>query len=209
MSNASIDIQKIIKETRETLLNPKEYFSSMRLSGGFMEPLIKAALYGVVAGIFSLIWSLLNLTPMAGDGMWEGAFGVMELIWSVIAAIIGAFIGGAVMLVISAICGGNTDYEANVRVATSVMAVYPISSFLAFLYGINSSLGDLSGVAMSLWSVYLVYLGSIMALKGKENRVKVVAVVLLILSLLGFWGGSKASRTVEDFNKNFEFEQLD
>lgn len=181
----------------------------MQLSGGFVDPLIKAAVYGVVAGIFSLIWSLLHLSPMAGDGMWDGAFGVMELIWSVIAAIIGAFFGGAVMLVISAICGGNKDYEANVRVATSVMVVFPISSFLAFLYGINSTLGELSGVAMSLWSVYLVYLGSIMALKGKEKSAKIVALVLLILSLLGFWGGSKASRTMEDFTDNFEFEQLD
>ena len=38
MSNENININKLLKESRETLLNPKDYFSSMPLSGGFAEP---------------------------------------------------------------------------------------------------------------------------------------------------------------------------
>lgn len=209
MSNESIDIQKIINETRETLTNPKEYFSSMPLDGGFAEPVIKAAMYGVVAGIFALIWSLLGLNALGGGGIWGGAVGIMALIWSIIGAIVAVFIGGAIMLVISAICGGNTDYEANVRVAASLMAVYPINAFLSFLYGISFSLGGLAGLAISLWSVYLIYLASIMALKGRESTAKIVAMVLLVFSLLGYWGGRKANRTFEDFNGNYRFEQRD
>ena len=60
MANESIDFNKILKDSRETLLNPKEYFKSMPLSGGLAEPLIKAAIYGVVAGLFALLWSLLG-----------------------------------------------------------------------------------------------------------------------------------------------------
>jgi len=209
MSQENIDINKIIKETRETLQNPKEYFSSMPLSGGFAEPVIKAAMYGVAAGIFSLIWSLLNLAPMGAGGMWEGTFGIMSLIWSIIGAIVAVFIGGAIVLIISAICGGNTNYEANVRVAASLMVLFPINAFLYFLYGINTTLGELSGLAISLWSVYLVYLAAIMALKGRESTAKIVAVVLLVLSLLGFWGGSQANKNFEDISDSYQFEQLD
>ena len=63
MSNETIDLQKIFRETTETLLNPKEYFSSMPLEGGFAEPIIKAAIYGVVAGLFAPLWSLLGFSP--------------------------------------------------------------------------------------------------------------------------------------------------
>jgi hypothetical protein len=45
MSNESIDFKKILKDSRETLLNPKDYFHSMPLTGGLTEPLIKAAVY--------------------------------------------------------------------------------------------------------------------------------------------------------------------
>ena len=107
MNDLKLDLQKIFRETTETLLNPKEYFSSMSLEGGYAEPIIKAAIYGVVAGLFALLWSLLGFSPMGGGGIWGGAVGVMALIWSVVGAIATAFIGGALMSVISIICGGN------------------------------------------------------------------------------------------------------
>jgi len=209
MRKNSIDINKILIETRETLMNPKEYFPSMSLTGGFAEPVIKAAVYGVVAGIFALIWSKLGLTALGEVGMLGGAIGLMALIWSIILAMIAVFIGGAILLVISGICGGNTDYEANVRVAAALMAIYPINAFFSFFYGISFNLGGLTGLAVSLWSIYLIYLASIMALKGRESTAKIVAMVLLVLSLIGYWGGRKANQSFDDFSDEYQFEQLD
>ena len=140
MNDTSIDLHKILTETRETLLNPKEYFASMPLKGGFAEPVIKAVIYGIAAGLFSLLWSLLGLSVTAGGGVLGGAAGLMALFWSILGSVIVVFIGGAVMFVISAACGGNTDFEANLRVASSLMAVYPINAFLSFFYGINFAL---------------------------------------------------------------------
>ena len=207
MSNENINISKLLKESRETLLNPKDYFSSMPLTGGFAEPVIKAAIYGTVAGLFSLLWSVAGLSAMGGT-MLGGAIGIMALFYSIIGAVIGVFIGGAIMLVISAICGGSTDYEANVRVAASLMVVYPINAFLAFLYGINITLGGLVGLLVSCYSIYLLYHAAIQALKGKESSAKIVAIVLLLLALVGFFGGRRASRTVQDFSNMFEEEQV-
>jgi len=208
MSNENINFKKILNDSRETLLNPKGYFSSMPLSGGLTEPLIKAAIYGVVAGLLSLLWSVVGFSAV-GAGIWGGAIGIMALIWAVIGAIIGLFIGGAIMLVISAICGGNTDFEANVRVTASLMVVYPINAFLAFFYAINFTLGGLVGLAVSLYGIYLLYHAVIQALKGKESSAKIVAIVLLVFALVGFFGGRKASNSIRDFSEMYEEELVD
>ena len=208
MSTESINVEQILKDSQETIMNPKGYFESMRLSGGLTEPLIKAAIYGTLAGLFALLWSVLGLTAL-GAGLMSGAVGIMSLIWSVIGAIIGLFIGGAIMLVISAICGGNTDFEANVRVMSSLMVLYPINAFLALFYGINFTLGGVIALAVSVYGIYLLYHATIQALKGKESSVKIVALVFLVISLLGFFGGRKASRTFSDFSDMYEMEQID
>jgi len=208
MSNESIDFKKILNDSRETLLNPKGYFSSMPLSGGLTEPLIKAAIYGVVAGLFSLLWHLTGFSAMGG-GILGGAIGIMSLIYAVIGAIIGLFIGGVIMLIISAICGGNTDFEANVRVSASLMVIYPINAFLAFFYAINFTLGGLVGLAVSIYGIYLLYHAVIQALKGKESSMKIVAIVLLVFALVGFFGGRRASNSIRDFSEMYEEELVD
>jgi len=209
MSDQSINFNKIVKDSRETLLNPKGYFASMPLTGGFAEPLIKAAIYGTVAGLFALLWSILGWSAIGGGGIWGSAVGIMALIWSVIGAIVAVFLGGAIMLVISAICGGNTDYEANVRVAASLMVVYPINAFLAFFYGISFTLGGFVALAVNLYSIYLLYHAAIQALKGKESSVKIVAIVLLVLVLVGFFGGRRTSKSIRDFSDMYEKELVD
>ncbi len=61
MSDGTFDVNLFIKESKEVLVNPKSYFSTMKTSGGITEPLIKAVIYGAVAGAIALIWSILNL----------------------------------------------------------------------------------------------------------------------------------------------------
>jgi hypothetical protein len=208
MSNESINVNKLLSDSKETLLNPKGYFASMPLTGGFAEPVIKAAIYGTLAGLFSLLWSVLGFTAM-GVGVWGGVVGIMSLIWSIVGAIIGVFIGGAIMLVISAICGGNTDFEANVRISASLMVLYPINAFLAFFYAINFTLGGLVGLVVSLYGIFLVYHAIIQALKGKESSMKIVAIVLVVIALLGFFGGRKSSKILSDFTDMYEEEMVD
>ncbi len=152
MSNETIDFRRIARESRETLFNTKEYFSSMSLEGGYAEPVIKAAIYGTVAGLFSLLWSVTGLYNY-DFGFMDGFLGIMPLVWSIVIAIVGVFIGGALMLLVSAICGGNTDYEANVRVAASLMVVYPIRVFFAFLNGISITLGSMAGLVIQSGSI--------------------------------------------------------
>ena len=208
MSNQSIDFNQLLIDSRETLFNPKDYFSTMPLKGGYAEPVLKAAVFGVAAGLFSLLWTLLGLSAL-GDTIWSGPIGFMALIYSIIGAIMALFIGGGLMLLISAICGGNTDYEANVRVAASLMVTYPINAFMAFLYGINTGVGSVVGLAITGLSIYLIYHAVVQSLKAKEPSVKIVAVVLVLLSLLTFYAGQKATQSIEELSGMFEQEQVD
>lgn len=208
MTNQSINFNKILKDSRETLLNPKEYFKSMPLSGGLAEPVIKAAIYGAVAGLFGLLWSVLGWSAMGG-GILGGAMGIMALIWSIVGAVIGVFIGGAIMLAISAICGGNTDFEANVRVTASIMVVYPISAFVAFLHVISFTLAGVAGLIVNLYSIYLVYEAVISALKGKESSAKIVLIVLALLVMLAFFQSRRATKSIRDYSDMFNEEMVD
>src|SRR5664280_1045444 len=150
MSDSSFDFNLFIKESVDVLVNPKSYFSTMKTSGGMSEPLIKAVIYGAISGALAFIWSLLRIGAMTG-GWFGGTIGIMIFIWSIIGSIIGLFIGAVILLVISSICKGNTDFEANVRVTAAVLVVMPIGAFLGFALHINFYLGTIISLAVSIY----------------------------------------------------------
>jgi len=184
----TFDVQKIIEDSKNVLLKPKEYFASMPKTGGLGEPIIKALVYGTIAGLISMIWAIIGfgaVGSMFGAGASTGiAAGITVLITTIIVSLIGVFIGGVIVLVISAICGGTTDFEANLRVSASLMVVYPINSLLGFLSGIHFSLGAIVSLVVSLYSLYLLYMALTNALEGKEGTAKIVSIVLGIIPVL-------------------------
>jgi len=203
MADVAFDFKKFIDETKATILTPAEYFSVMSKTGGFAEPLIKAVIYGFAAALINLLWMTLSLGAVGGafGGMLGGGVGVMGLVMSVIGSIIALFIGGAIVLVISAICGGSTDYEANVRVTASLMAISPISALFGFLGGFSLWLGGLASIVVSLYGLWLLYNALIKALGGKEGPAKVISIILAIIPVLMIVSGllcMKAVSTIPD-----------
>jgi hypothetical protein len=203
MSNGTFDFNALIKESKDVLVNPKSYFSTMKISGGMTEPLIKAVIYGAIAGAIGFLWGLLKIGAVTG-GLFGGAVGIVAFIWSIVGAIIGLFIGGVILLVISSICKGNTDFEANVRVTAAVMVVLPISALLGFAGGINLYLGSIVSIAVSVFSLWLLYNGLIEALKSKPETTKIVMYVLVavfvLIMLAGLGAKRKASHLMDEFN---------
>jgi len=203
MAEVAFDFKKFIDETKATLLTPADYFSVMPKTGGFLEPLIKAVIYGFAAALINLLWVTLSLGAIGGafGGMLGGGIGVMGLVMSVIGSIIGLFIGGAIVLVISAICGGSTEYEANVRVTASLMVMSPISSLFGFLSGFSVWLGGLVGIAVALYGLWLLYNALVKALGGKEGPAKVISIILAVIPVLMIISGllcMKAVSTIPD-----------
>jgi len=186
MSDKAFDFNKFIEETKAVLLTPGDYFASMQKSGGFPEPLIKAVIYGTVAGVINLIWVALNLSAAAGmmGGMFGGGIGVLGLIMSIIGSIIVLFLGGAILLVISAICGGTTDYESNVRATASLMALSPVSALFGFLAGVSLTLGSLVSIAIALYGIWMFYNALTKALGCKDGAAKVISIILAVIPVL-------------------------
>ncbi|HUX58976.1 MAG TPA: Yip1 family protein [Bacteroidales bacterium] len=202
MSNGTFDFNLFIKESKDVLVNPKSYFSTMKTSGGMAEPLIKALIYGAISGVFSFIWSLLNIGAVTG-GLFGGAIGIMVFIWAIIGSIIGLFIGGVILLILSAICKGNTDFEANVRVTASLMVIMPISSLLGFAGGLNLYLGVIIGLAVNIFMLWLLYNGLVEALKSNPGTTKVVSYILVALFVLFMLIGLGAKKAANSFMKDF------
>jgi hypothetical protein len=207
MSNGTFDVNEFIKESKDVLTDPKTYFSTMRTSGGIPEPLLKAAIYGAIAGAFTFLWSLLHIGA-AGSSMLGGAIGIMAFVWSIIGAVIGLFIGGVILLIISSICKGSTDFEANVRVTAAVMVVMPISAFLGFLGHFNLYLGVIVGLAVNIFALWLLYHGLVEALKAKPETTKIVMYVLIAIFVLLMIAGLGAKRKASQFMNEFNNDDL-
>ncbi len=205
MSDGTFDLNLFIKESKDVLVNPKSYFAIMRTSGGMTEPLIKAVIYGAVSGAFTFIWSILRIGAMSG-GLFGGTIGIMAFIWSVIGAIIGLFIGAVILLVISSICKGTTDFESNVRVTAATMVLMPVRSFFGFATHFNIYLGFIIGLAIAVYSIWILYNGLVESLKSNPETTKIVSYILIalvvIFSLIGLGTARRARSFMNDFNNN-------
>ncbi len=206
MSESSFNFNSFIKDTIDVLVKPKSYFSTMKTTGGIAEPLIKALIYGVLAGIIALIWGLLKIGGSVG--IFGGAIGVMMFIWYIIGAIIGLFIGAVILLIISAICKGSTDFEANTRVTASVMVIMPIGALLGFVSGLNSMAGSIIGLVINLFALYLLYHGLVEALKAKPASSKILTIILAALLVLFFLVGLGVKKKASKFLDEFENKDL-
>jgi hypothetical protein len=200
MNNGTFDFNLFLKESKDTLLNPRSYFSTLKLTGGIIEPLIKAAIYGTVTGILYLLWGMLRI------GVITGRLGFMTFAGWVIGVVIGLFVGGIILLVISSICKGSTDFEANVRVTASTMVIMPISAFLSLFSGINMYFGLIVSLLVFIYSLWLLYHGLVESLKGKPETARIVCYVMIaliaLIILLGFSAKSRLERKIERFNKD-------
>ncbi len=182
MAEGGFDFKKFIDDSMEVITAPKEYFTSMPKEGGFIEPIVKAVIYGLVAGIITFIWGALKLS--AASAMFGGAVGAMAIVGGLIGAIIGLFIGGVIVLILSAIGGGSTNYEANVRVTASLMVMSPVSALFAFTGGLNLYLGAIVTLLISLFGIWLLYNALVNALGAKEGAAKVISIILAIFPII-------------------------
>jgi hypothetical protein len=210
MSNGTFDFNAFIKESKDTLVNPKSYFSTMKTSGGMTEPLIKAVIYGAVAGAIAFIWSILKFGAVTG-GLFSSGIGIMVFIWYIIASIIGLFIGGVIVMVISSICKGSMDFESNVRVTAALMVLMPLNAFLAFTWHFNLYLGMIAGLAVNIYALWLLYNALIETLKAKPETTKIVMYILIaifvIFSFVGLGAKKRASQLMNEFNSS-EFKEM-
>jgi hypothetical protein len=201
MSDTSFDVNAFIAESKSILVNPKSYFSTMRTTGGMTEPLIKAVVYGAVAGAFTFLWYILRLGALSG-GMFGGAVGITAFFTSIIGAIIGLFVGAVILLVISSICKGSTDFEACMRVTAACMVIMPVSAFFGFLGHFSFYIGGIVSIVIGLYSIWMFYNGLVEALKANRETARIVSYVFVAILVIYIIIGFSAVRRFRDININ-------
>ncbi len=187
MNTETFDFKQFLEDSRSVLLKPVAYFETMKTTGGIIEPLIKAFLYGSAAGVLYFIWGLLNFST--GGSLFGGAIGFMVLIWSVILSVVGLFIFSAIIMVISSICKGNSDFEVSVRVAATIMVLMPVMALVSILGGLNFPLFKLISILVNLYGLWMLYLGLIHSLKTEKqltrNASLIIAVLIVLFGIIG------------------------
>ena len=170
---------RFLSDSRDTLIAPKTFFASMALTGGYREPVMKLALYGLIAGVLGAI---LNLNKMGPAALW------LSVVITPITSIIAGFIGALFILVVSLICKGSKNFEHALRVMAAIAVLQPIQVLATGVFiHISPLLFILGALAVSLYGLYLLYLALTTALQGKPKSAAIVtgALSLLMIALMG------------------------
>jgi hypothetical protein len=199
-TNVPFDPAAFVSRTIQVLTAPAEHFKSLRKTGGFVEPIVAAVIYGLISGVLSAVWAVTHMTAIggAGGGLFGSIAGIGMVIFMPIMAVIGLFIGAVIFLVISSIGGGSTDFEACVRVAASCMAILPVHSLFGFLNGISFYLGLLVSLLVSLYGLWIAYNGLVHGLGCKDGVAKIVtgifALLAILMTIMGLMAGAVLGR---------------
>ncbi len=205
MENNGFSFNKFIDDSKQALLKPEEYFSTMSAEGGFGPPIIKALIYGFIAGFLNMIWGFLLFSAKGGamGGIFGGAVGFLALILTPIGALIGLFIGAVIILVLVAISNGKTDFEPILHVQASLMVIMPVSAFMNVFSAIHPILGSLLSLAVNLYLLWMLFNAMTKTLGASVSTSKILMFVLGGLLILFFFIGMATRRAAQSFMRDF------
>ena len=181
---AGFDFGAFFDESRRCLLDPGRYFASMPARGGFAEPILKVALYGVATAAVLVLSHVFLGGGALGRAAPEGAAGVALLaILMMPVLFVGLmFVGAVVIHLASAICEGTGDFEAYCRVSASIAVLAPINAAVEIF---PWSLAATLRLLLSLYSIWMLYNALVLALRGKASSARVLCLVLALLTVVG------------------------
>jgi hypothetical protein len=138
----------ILEKARTVLTAPGEFYRQMPKSGGFLEPMLFLLVMAVVGAIIIIALGFLGLGTLSALGV-----GIGIMIFMPIMAVIGSFIGGAIMFVIWKLMGTQEPFEVAYRCVAFASAIYPVTALL----GLLPYLGSIVGIA---WGMYLMFMAT-------------------------------------------------
>ena len=182
MSNAAFS--SIINDAIHVITNPVGFYRQMAKSGGYAAPIVFVIVMAVIAGLMVAILSLFGANMSAGT-----AIGLMAILIIPIMALIGSFIGAAILFVIWKLLGSEESFESAYRCVAYSTAIIPITA----LMGLIPYLGSIIKLA---WSTYLIYVASIEVHNLKAGTAMAVFGVLGSLMLFIALSGERAARSL-------------
>ncbi len=180
MSDASL--ATILDSAKRVMTDPTGFYRSMPQSGGFTAPVIFVLVMAVASGI---IVALLTMGS-GGMGAAGAAVGFMAVVMLPIMALIGSFIGAAIMFVIWKLMGSDRSFETAYRCVAYAAAIMPITTLLAFVPYLGT-------IVKMLWSFFLMYVASVEVHAIAARTAAIVFGVLGALLLLANLSAERAA----------------
>jgi len=175
METDKIDFAAMPQTAVKVITAPAEFFKEMPKTGGFIEPLVFAAVLGLLAGVVYAVSGILGLRYMnSGVGS-----SLLMLIYMPIGAIIGSFIGAAILFVIWKLLGSQEDYESAYRCAAYLTALSPIVALLALI--------PYAGGVINM-AIYLYYIVIVSVEVHNLPAQKAWLVFGIICAIFALWG---------------------
>lgn len=199
-------LNTIIEDALKVIINPAEFYQKMPKSGGYADPVIFVLLMAVIMGLLFSVFSLFGAGVVGAMAAGFGAIFIMPVF-----AILGSFIGAAILFVIWRLMGSDEPYETAYRCVAYASAIYPAMALL----GLIPYLGSIISVA---WGMYLMIMASIEVQRMNRNTAYIVFGILGALMIVVNLSSEIATRQIasnaEGLQKQFEvfgkqFEQSD
>ena len=176
------------------ILQPAAFFQTMPRGGGFFSPLI----FMLVMSVTYAVVTTVGATIAFG---WLGMTSIFSLILTPIFAVIGVFIGAAIVCVIWMMMGSKEKFEASFRIVSYCTAIWPIMAVVNFIPYVGGAVGV-------IWGTWLMILASVhvhqVAQKMATIVFGIIGLILLILSLGGQYAGQQSVQQLEGLQGQFE-----
>lgn len=193
--SSAFNLQTVIDDARKVITNPVGFYRDMPTHGGFANPIIFVVVIAVATAVIGFVLDLIGLANF--NSVTGGGVGFAMLIFFPIAAIIGSFIGGAILFVIWKLMGSEKNFETAYRCVAYSFAIAPIISVLSLIPYI-------AGIIKTLWGTFLLYTASIEVHKLKQETAKIVFGVLAALGVLFGISSEHAMRKALNWAENIQ-----
>lgn len=184
-------IPDILEKARTVLTAPEDFYRQMPKSGGLLDPILFLIVMAVVGAIILVLCGFMGLGPMGALGV-----GIGSLLFMPVMAVIGSFIGGAIMFVIWKLMGTQENFETSYRCVAFASAIYPVSA----LVGLIPYLGSIVGIA---WGFYLMFIATKEVHHLNEKTASMVFGILGLILIVSNVSSEMAARRMSS-----EFEKI-
>ncbi len=171
---------RFIGDTVQTLTHPQTYFETMPVDGGFLEPVIKAALYGLLSGVVLCVLGMFKLTGVPVLDSPDAS--ALALLAMPLLVVLLSFVGGALLLVGAMVCKGGAPYQAAVRCMASLMALEPVNLLVDSLSLHGNPVAVGVSVLVSWYGLYLAFHALTRCLGARPKAAIILVVALAVFN---------------------------
>lgn len=183
-SNA-FDFGTVIDDAKKIITDPIGFYRSMPTEGGYANPAIFVIVMALATAVIGFVLGAIGIVKF--NAMIGGAVTIGMIILLPIFAVIGSFIGAAVLFVIWKLMGSEKNYETAYRCFAYSMAIGPVIAVVSLI-------PYLAGIIKTLWSGFLYYTASTEVHKIKPETARIVIGILTAIFLIMSINGERAAR---------------